>query len=101
MTGNEPIKNRRDFVWVTLIMLTSVAVLFSFGIVYINHEMSRADQRWCDLFIGLDDNYRAAPPGSLPQRQQRFANQIHQLRRDLHCAKTPQPTIQPIPSQSK
>lgn len=82
-------------------MLVAVVVLASFGILYTNHEMREADERWCDLFIGLDDNYRAAPPGSLPPRSRKFADQIHDLRRSLHCADTPQPTIQPVPSTTR
>ena len=100
MTGPRPIQNRRDFVWASLMMLAAVVGLASFGILYTDHEMRQSDERWCELFIGLDDNYRAAPPGSLPPRSQKFADQIHQLRRDLHCPDTSIPTIQPTPSAS-
>lgn len=101
MTGPQPIKSRRDFVRATVMMLVAFIALVSFGILYLNHEMREADQRWCELFIGLDDNYRAAPPGSLPPRSQKFADQIRDLRHGLHCADTPQPSIQaPRPSAS-
>lgn len=104
MTGPRPIQNRRDFVWAAVMMLVAFATLSGFGILYTNHEMREADQRWCELFIGLDDNYRAAPPGSLAPRQQKFANQIRDLRLGLHCEDTPQPPIQsptsaPAPSR--
>jgi hypothetical protein len=95
VTGPEPIKNRRDFVSAAFVAIVALVVLASFGILYTNHEMRKADERWCELFIGLDDNFRAAPPDSLPPRSQKFARQIHKLRKDLHCADTPQPTIQP------
>lgn len=84
----------RDQRYAIVILIFTIGLLVSFNVWYVNHEQAQADQRWCDLFVGLDDNYRAAPVGALPERTLTFARQIRALRKDLHC----RDTIVPLPT---
>lgn len=98
-----PKKEDKDvfrMVWAVVVALVAFGALTTLGILYTDHKAQQADQRWCELFVGLDDNYRAAPRGTLPARTQKFADQIHKLRQDLGCPDTPVPIPQPAPSAS-
>lgn len=104
----QPSKGRRrrdegetQLFWTAIMMLVAFAALVSFQIIYTNRKAVEADRRWCDMIIGLDDNYRAAPPGSLPPRTVVFAKQIHKLRQDLRCKDTVVVPQTPRPSASR
>lgn len=92
--------DRRNLIYTALMMLVAFGLLTTFGILYTEHKSRVSDERWCDLVIGMDDNYRSAPVSTLPPRVQTFARQIHKLREDLGCRATPLPPPQPTPSVS-
>lgn len=88
----EKVRNRR--ITQALVALVAVGLAITINILYVGYNQQRSDQRWCALMVGLDDNYRAAPPGSLPPRTQTFADSVKMLRKDFKCANTPMPTVQ-------
>jgi hypothetical protein len=76
-----------------IVLLVAVGMLLSFNIWYTKNAIHKSNQLWCSLIVGLDDNYRAAPPDTLPERTRVFAAQIHDIREGLDCRHTtlPQP----------
>jgi hypothetical protein len=81
-------------------MLLVFGALVAFNIWYTSHtqavQQRKSDERFCALFVGLDDRYRiSVPPGS-----EVFAAQIHDLRKSLHCRDTVV-FIPPPPSSSQ
>lgn len=74
-----------------------LAVLIGVVVLWQIHREHVADQRWCSLMISLDDRYQAIPPGNISPDAQRFAEQIHELRQELHC---PRSKVKPSPLPS-
>lgn len=89
--------------WITLTLFAMIlfGCLAGFNTWYTNRAIHRSNQLWCAMVIGLDDNYRAAPPGTLPARTMVFARQVRTIRHELGCRDTAQPAIvYPTPSRS-
>jgi hypothetical protein len=81
-------KDNSRLVRSALAMLLVFGALVAFNIWYTSHtqavQQQKSDQRFCALFVGLDDRYRVSvPPGS-----ETFAQQVHDLRTSLHCPDT-------------
>jgi len=97
----EQAKRDRRSITVTLVAVLLFGLLAGFNTWYTNRAIHRSNQLWCSMMVGLDDNYRAAPPGSLAPRTVVFARQVQVIRHELGCADTPQPHIvTPSPSGS-
>jgi hypothetical protein len=71
--------------------LVGVLLVVSFNFWYTTYVAEKNDQKWCDLFVGLDDNYQSIPPSKLTAEQKDFAAKVHVLRRELHCSLTTHP----------
>lgn len=89
---------RNSLVYLAVLLVFSVGILVSFDIVFNSYRQNQSDQRFCALFIGLDDNNRAIPADRMPERTRKFAGIVRDLREDLNCPDTPQPS--PVPTQA-
>lgn len=86
------VRNRR--ITQTLVALIAVGIAITINILYVGYTQQKADQRWCALMTGLDDNYRSTDISKLPKRTQKFAVSVHTLRTELKCPATKVPSTQ-------
>lgn len=76
-----------------LVGLVVLALLISFTLWYTRYTVVESDKRWCTLMVSLDDRWQRIPNPS--EDAKRFADQVHDLRRQLHC----EPSLPtPVPS---
>lgn len=78
--------------------LISLTVLVGITLGYVAYSQYKADQRWCSLMVSLDDRYQALPKDGRNLDAERFAAQVHALRRDLHCPPTSGQVIPSTPT---
>lgn len=74
-----------------------LAILIGVVVLWQIHREHVADQRWCSLMVSLDDRYQALPRENISPDTLRFADQIHELRQELHC---PRSKVKPSPLPS-
>lgn len=77
-------KRRNNLILQALIALVGLVVVCSVVLLYVNYSQRQDDLRWCKLMVGLDDRYQSLPP-TADSAAREFANNIHELRGELHC----------------
>jgi hypothetical protein len=77
-------RQRNTRIFQGVLALVGVLIVVSLNFWYTAHSQNQNDQKWCSLMVSLDDRYQALPQDANPDAKI-FAQQVHALRRDLHC----------------
>lgn len=75
----------RSWIIAWLTSFICMMALTGTAIQYANYVDRKSNQRWCGLFLILDDAYSATPPQNEAGRK--LAQEIAQLVRDFECKK--------------